>query len=120
MASVFKKEIFEKLQRLESLKVLDERDEKIYEKMSKMADNIHQKIEEKQRQWVSFEQAWETVTEELAMDIICRKNSVPTQEDKNKFLKQLQQQVETDPTVYVEPKTASDEPTLNIPEAPGE
>ena len=32
MASVFKKEIFEKLQRLESLKGLDERDEKIYEK----------------------------------------------------------------------------------------
>ena len=89
--------------------------------MSKMAENIHQKIEEKQRQGVSFEQAWEIVTEELAMDIICRKNSAPTQEDnKNKFIEQLQAQVETDPTVYVEPKTASDEPTLNIPEVPGE
>ena len=92
--------------------------------MNKMADHIHKNIEEKQKQGMEFSAAWESVTEELAMDIIAGRNAVEAPSEsatfQNKFLADLQKEVYTEPAA-AELQIEDESPkTITASTAPGE
>lgn len=123
MASIFKKEIFEKIKRVETIKTLPYRDEEVYEKMNVMAEYIHKKIAEKQKQGMQFDEAWDVVTEEMAMDIIANQKFIPhlsNVKSENTLLDTLRSDVNVEPTEFEVAMVEGNKRSITTPEVPGE